>query len=103
MRDSEHPESESPKPQITEPESNTAEASDAEAAESARRAANEAAVFQGTWLFAEYDRDRALRLAAFNRELGARLASLARGECVDAFEAHQRRRQRSRERTGHGT
>ncbi len=49
-------------------------------------------------LLEEQDRARAGRLAAFNRELGARLASLDRGERVDPQVAQERLKQRSRER-----
>jgi hypothetical protein len=48
-------------------------------------------------LSAEYGDDRARRLAAFHRELAARLASLGRGERADPVIAQQRLRQKSRE------
>jgi antitoxin ParD1/3/4 len=49
-------------------------------------------------LLEEHDRARSAQLAAFNQELGARLASLDRGEYVDPNEAHMRLEQKSRER-----
>jgi antitoxin ParD1/3/4 len=49
-------------------------------------------------LLEEHDRARSAQLAAFNQELGARLASLDRGEAVEPKEARQRLEQKSRER-----
>jgi antitoxin ParD1/3/4 len=49
-------------------------------------------------LLEEYDRARSEQLAAFNQELGARLASLDRGEYVYPDAARQRLEQKSRER-----
>ena len=49
-------------------------------------------------LLEEHDRARSAQLAAFNQELGARLASLDRGESVDPNEARKRLEQKSRER-----
>ena len=49
-------------------------------------------------LLEEHDRARSAQLAAFNQELGARLASLDRGEYVDPNEACKRLKQKSRER-----
>ena len=49
-------------------------------------------------LLEEHDRARAAQLAAFNQELGARLASLDRGEYVDPKAARGRLEVKSRER-----
>jgi antitoxin ParD1/3/4 len=49
-------------------------------------------------LLEEHDRARSVQLAAFNQELGARLASLDSGECVKPETARQRLEQKSRER-----
>jgi antitoxin ParD1/3/4 len=49
-------------------------------------------------LLEEHDRARSAQLAAFNHEIGARLASLDRGEYVDAEIARKRIEQKSRER-----
>jgi antitoxin ParD1/3/4 len=49
-------------------------------------------------LLEEYDRTRAAQLAVFNRELGARLDSLDRGEHVQPEAARARLDQKSRER-----
>jgi antitoxin ParD1/3/4 len=49
-------------------------------------------------LLEEHDRARGAQIAAFNHELGARLASLDRGEHVKPEVARQRLQQRSRER-----
>ena len=49
-------------------------------------------------LLEEYDRARGAQLAAFNQELGARLASLDRGEYVDPKAARGRLEVKSRER-----
>ena len=49
-------------------------------------------------LLEEHDRTREAQLAAFNQELGARLASLDRGERVDPAAARGRLEQKSRER-----
>jgi antitoxin ParD1/3/4 len=46
----------------------------------------------------EHDRARGAQLAAFNHELGARLASLDRGEHVEPGAARGRLEQKSRER-----
>lgn len=48
-------------------------------------------------LLEEHDHARAARLAAFNTELGERLASLDRGEYVKPNPARRRLEQRSRE------
>ena len=49
-------------------------------------------------LLEDHDRARAAQLAAFNQELGARLASLDRGERVSPEAARARLEQKSRER-----
>ena len=49
-------------------------------------------------LLEEHDRARSAQLAVFNQELGARLASLDRGERVDPASAKRRLEQKSRER-----
>jgi len=49
-------------------------------------------------LLEEHDRARGAQIAAFNRELGARLESLDRGEYVRPAAARTRLDQRSRER-----
>jgi antitoxin ParD1/3/4 len=46
----------------------------------------------------EHDQTRSAHLAAFNQEIGARLASLDRGESVDPEKARKRLEQKSRER-----
>jgi antitoxin ParD1/3/4 len=49
-------------------------------------------------LLEDHDRARAAQLAGFNQELGARLASLDRGECVNSEAARARLVQKSSER-----
>ena len=49
-------------------------------------------------LLEEQDRARAGQLAAFNRELGARLASLDKGERIDPRAVRERIKRRSSER-----
>jgi antitoxin ParD1/3/4 len=49
-------------------------------------------------LLEEHDRARNAQIAAFNQEIGARLASLDRGEHVKPETARQRLEKRSRER-----
>jgi len=49
-------------------------------------------------LLEEHDRARSAQLAAFNHEVGARLASLDRGEHGSPDAARQRFEQKSRER-----
>jgi antitoxin ParD1/3/4 len=49
-------------------------------------------------LLEEHDRARGAQLAAFNQELGARLASLDRGEYAEPQAARQRLGQKSRDR-----
>jgi antitoxin ParD1/3/4 len=48
----------------------------------------------------EHDRVHSSRLAAFNQELGARLAALDRGESVEADTVRERLQQKSRKRRG---
>jgi antitoxin ParD1/3/4 len=47
-------------------------------------------------LLEEHDRARSAQLAAFNQEIGSRLASLDRGEYVDPKEARKRLEQKFR-------
>jgi antitoxin ParD1/3/4 len=49
-------------------------------------------------LLEEHDRARSAQLAAFNQEIGARLASLDRGEHAKPATARKRLEQKSRER-----
>jgi antitoxin ParD1/3/4 len=49
-------------------------------------------------LLEEHDRARSAQLAAFNQEIGARLASLDRGEYVNPGKVRKRLEQKSRER-----
>ncbi|HWG20349.1 MAG TPA: type II toxin-antitoxin system ParD family antitoxin [Terracidiphilus sp.] len=49
-------------------------------------------------LLEEHDRARSVQIAAFNHELGARLASLDRGERVDPDTVRNGLKQRSQER-----
>lgn len=49
-------------------------------------------------LLEDHDRARSAQLAAFNHELGARLASLDHGESVKPETARKRLEQKSRER-----
>jgi antitoxin ParD1/3/4 len=49
-------------------------------------------------LLEEHDRARTAQISAFNHELGARLASLDRGEHVKPKAVRQRLQQKSRER-----
>lgn len=49
-------------------------------------------------LLEEQDRARAAQIAEFNRELGARLAALDRGERVDPTTVKRRLKQKSSER-----
>ena len=52
-------------------------------------------------LLEEHELARAAQLAAFNQELGRRLASLERGERVDPAEARGRLQRKSEERRKH--
>jgi antitoxin ParD1/3/4 len=49
-------------------------------------------------LLEEHDRARSAQIAVFNHELGARLASLDRGELVEPGAARERLERKSRER-----
>jgi antitoxin ParD1/3/4 len=49
-------------------------------------------------LLEEHDRARSAQIAVFNQELGARLASLDRGERVEPGAVRRRLEQKSRER-----
>jgi antitoxin ParD1/3/4 len=49
-------------------------------------------------LLEEHDRSRTAQIAAFNKELGHRLASLDRGESVDAVTARRRIKAKSQAR-----
>ena len=49
-------------------------------------------------LLEDHDRSRSGQIAAFNRELSSRMASLDSGEAVDPADARQRLRQKSKER-----
>jgi antitoxin ParD1/3/4 len=49
-------------------------------------------------LLEEHEKARSTQLAAFNKELGRRLASLDRGESVDPAAARARLQRKSRER-----
>ncbi len=66
--------------------------------ESGRYTSASEVVREALRLFEEYDRTRTTQFAAFNRELGTRLASLDRGESVDPSLARQRLRRKSSER-----
>jgi antitoxin ParD1/3/4 len=66
--------------------------------ESGRYTSASEVVREALRLLEEHDRARSAQLAAFNLELGARLASLDRGESVDPALALQRIEQKSRER-----
>jgi len=52
-------------------------------------------------LLEQHELARAAQLAAFNQELGRRLASLERGERVDPAEARSRLQRKSEERRKH--
>jgi hypothetical protein len=76
----------------------------------AEKAAEEAAALAGaklkamgqvSWELQIFDMDRAFRVAAFNRELGERLASLNRGQRVDPILVQYRFREKSAERRRH--
>jgi len=66
--------------------------------ESGRYASASEVVREALRLLEEYDRAREGELATFNRELGARLNSLDRGESVDPAVARLRLEEKSRER-----
>ncbi len=66
--------------------------------ESGRYSSASEVVREALRLLEERDRTRTAQLAALNRELGARLGSLDRGEFVQPTVARDRLRQKSRER-----
>jgi antitoxin ParD1/3/4 len=66
--------------------------------ESGRYTSASEVVREALRLLEEHDRARSAQIAAFNQELGARLASLDRGEYVEPETARARIEQRSRER-----
>lgn len=74
-----------------------------EAEELARRAREKLkAQRQASWEFQLFDMDRAFRVAAFNKELGERLASLNRGQRSDPILVQYRLREKSAERRREG-
>ena len=70
----------------------------AEKVESGRYTSASEVVREALRLLEEYDQARTAQIAAFNRELGARLASLDRGEFVKPDAARQRIGRKSAER-----
>ena len=66
--------------------------------ESGRYTSASEVVREALRLLEERDRARNAELAAFDRELGARLSDLNRGESVDPKDVRQRMEQKSRER-----
>ncbi|HUX28343.1 MAG TPA: type II toxin-antitoxin system ParD family antitoxin [Terracidiphilus sp.] len=66
--------------------------------ESGRYTSASEVVREALRLLEEHDRAREVQIAAFNRELGARLAALDRGEHVKPGIARERLQQKSRER-----
>jgi antitoxin ParD1/3/4 len=66
--------------------------------ESGRYTSASEVVREALRLLEEHDRARSAQIAVFNRELGARLASLDRGERVEPNAARERLQQKSRER-----
>lgn len=66
--------------------------------ESGRYSSASEVVREALRLLEEHDRARGAQLAAFNQELGARLASLDRGEYAEPQAARQRIAQKSRDR-----
>ena len=66
--------------------------------ESGRYTSASEVVREALRLLEEHDRARAAQLASFNQELGARLASLDRGESVEPEVVRSRLAQKSRER-----
>jgi antitoxin ParD1/3/4 len=69
-----------------------------EKVESGRYTSASEVVREALRLLEEHDRARNAQIAAFNRELGERLAALDRGEYVEPSAARQRIEQKSRER-----
>ena len=70
--------------------------------ESGRYTSASEVVREALRLLEEHERARAAQLAAFNREVRVRLASLDRGEAVEPDSVRERIRQRSRERRKRG-
>lgn len=66
--------------------------------ESGRYTSASEVVREALRLLEEHERVRAAQLAAFNREMGSRLASLDRGEFVEPETVRARLRQKSQER-----
>jgi antitoxin ParD1/3/4 len=66
--------------------------------ESGRYTSASEVVREALRLLEEHDRARDTQIAAFNREVGTRLASLDRGEHVEPETARKRIEQKSRER-----
>jgi len=66
--------------------------------ESGRYGSASEVVREALRLLEDRDRARSVQLAAFNQEVGARLASLDRGEHADPAEARKRFEQKSLER-----
>ena len=66
--------------------------------ESGRYTSASEVVREALRLLEEHDRARTAQIAAFNHELGARLASLDRGEFVQPTTARQRIERKSKER-----
>lgn len=70
----------------------------ADKVESGRYTSASEVVREALRLLEEYDQARSAQITAFNRELGARLASLDRGEFVKPDAARQRLSRKSTER-----
>ena len=70
----------------------------AEKVKSGRYTSASEVVREALRLLEEHERSRAAQVAAFNKELGARLASLDRGEFVEPEVVWAHLRQKSRER-----
>ncbi len=70
--------------------------------ESGRYTSASEVVREALRLLEEHERARAAQLAAFNREVRVRLASLDRREAVEPDSVRERIRQRSRERRKRG-
>jgi len=70
----------------------------AEKVESGRYTSASEVVREALRLLEEHDRARSAQITAFNQELGARLASLDCGECVEPEVVRQRIERKSRER-----